>query len=66
MTIKQAIGRRIRARRRRLCLSQRELGRLIYTSGEEICKLERGDGPINGYLAGIAEALGVSVEWLRQ
>lgn len=61
-----AIGRRIRARRRRLRMSQRELGQRIYISDNTISLLERGVGNVSGYLAGIAEALGVTEGWLRQ
>lgn len=52
------------ARRNELCLSQRELARLIGMHQPAICRLERGDNNITiGTLFRVADALDLDIEF---
>jgi transcriptional regulator with XRE-family HTH domain len=63
--LEQAIGARMRARRRQLGLSQSELAEKLGVSFQQVQKYERGANRVAAStLVTAAEALGVTVGWL--
>jgi transcriptional regulator with XRE-family HTH domain len=63
--LEQAIGARMRARRRQLGLSQSELAEQLGVSFQQVQKYERGANRVAAStLVTAAEALGVTVSWL--
>lgn len=59
------VGRRIRARREALGLTQEGLGRALGTSANYVAHVERGLAVSEGKLARYAEVLGLSLAFLR-
>jgi len=63
--LEQAIGARMRARRRQLGVSQSELAEKLGVSFQQVQKYERGANRVAAStLVAAAAALGVSVSWL--
>ncbi len=63
--LEQAIGARMRARRRQLGFSQSDLAEKLGVSFQQVQKYERGANRVAAStLVAAAEALGVSVGWL--
>ena len=61
----EAVGERIRTRRERLGLTQRDVANGLQVSAQAVSKWERGDNaPDIGVLVALSRLLGVSLDWL--
>lgn len=61
----EGVGGRIRSRREKLGLTQRDVASALQVSGQAVSKWERGENaPDVGVLVELARLLGVSVDWL--
>src|SRR5205809_5761112 len=60
-----AAGERIRARREKLGMTQRDIANGLQVSAQAVSKWERGDNaPDVGVLVALSRLLGVSLDWL--
>jgi DNA-binding XRE family transcriptional regulator len=61
----EAVGERIRTRRERLGLTQRDVANGLQVSAQAVSKWERGENaPDVGVLLALSRLLGVSLDWL--
>lgn len=61
----EAVGERLRARREKLGLTQRDVANGLQVSAQAVSKWERGDNaPDVGLLVALSRLLGVSLDWL--
>jgi class 3 adenylate cyclase len=61
----EAVGERIRTRRERLGITQRDVANGLQVSAQAVSKWERGDNaPDVGVLVALSRLLGVSLDWL--
>src|SRR5438105_9866366 len=64
-SIVEAVGERIRARREKLRMTQRDVANGLQVSAQAVSKWERGDNaPDVGVLVALSRLLGVSLDWL--
>lgn len=64
-SVVQAVGQRIRTRRERLRLTQRDVANGLQVSAQAVSKWERGENaPDVGVLVALSQLLGVSLDWL--